>query len=204
MILKEYGRNIQNLVSFINTIEDREKRSEYAFTIVDLMKQITTKKTEVEEGDQKFWDDMYIMADFDLDIDSPFDKPDRELINKKPEPVPYYYNKIEFLHYGKNIELLVKEAIKKVDPEEREAAVIYIGKLMKSFYSSWNKEIIDDKVILDNIKTISRGELTIDLDKVKEENLFEKLYKSKKRPQNITRNRRSSGRKPTNRRRRNN
>ena len=205
LILKEYGRNIQNLVDFIKTIEDKDKRSEYAFTIVDLMKQVTPNKPvdNTEEGDQKYWDDLYIIADFDLDVESPYTKPDREMVNKKPSPMPYFYNKIEFLHYGKNIELLVKEAIKKVDAEEREAAVIYLGKLMKSFYSSWNKEIIDDSVILENIKAISKGELTIDLERVKEENLFEKLYRAKRKPQNLTKPRRPNNRnKPGNMRRR--
>ena len=80
--------------------------------------------------------------------------------------------------------MLILEAVKKEDPREREDAIIYIGKLMKSFYSSWNKEIIDDAVILENIKSISGGELNIDLEKVREDNLFEKLYKTtvKKKP----------------------
>ncbi|MDH5382319.1 MAG: DUF4290 domain-containing protein, partial [Cyclobacteriaceae bacterium] len=124
---------------------------------------------------------LYIISGFDLDIDSPFEKPDAAAINKRPDPMPYQSNRIRYKHYGRNIELLIKEAIAKKDPEEREAAVIYIGKLMKSFYSTWNKEMIDDSLILENINTISNGELNIDIDRVREDNLFEKLYKNKKK-----------------------
>ncbi len=187
IILKEYGRNIQKIVGYLRTIEDKEKRTQYAHTLVELMKQIAPSVKETTETNQKLWDDMFIMADFDLDVDSPFPKPEKELLTKKPQRMPYVNNRIKFKHYGRNIELLVKEAIKKEDPQEREDAIIYIGKLMKSFYGSWNKEVIDDAVILDNIKAISDGALDIDLDKVKEDNLFERLYKDR---------RKSTGRKP--------
>ncbi len=190
LLLKEYGRNIQNLVAYIKTIDTIEERTKYAHSLVALMKQITPARPDDEETDQKFWDDLYIIANFDLDINGPYEKPDEALINARPKPMPYSSNKIEFLHYGKNIELLVKEAIKKVDPEEREAAIIYLGKLMKSFYGSWNKEVMDDIVILENIKTISKGELTLDLARVREENLFDGLYRAKRKPQITNRSRR--------------
>ncbi len=181
LILKEYGRNIQKLVNYLKSIEDKEERLKNAHTLVELMKQIAPSVKETNETNQKLWDDMYIMSDFDLELDGPYPVPEEEILHKKPERVPYVNNRIRFKHYGRNIELLVKEAIKKEDPQEREDAIIYIGKLMKSFYSSWNKEVIDDAVILDNIKAISDGALDIDLEKVKEDNLFERLYKDKRK-----------------------
>ncbi|MDH5397506.1 MAG: DUF4290 domain-containing protein [Cyclobacteriaceae bacterium] len=185
LILKEYGRNVQKLVNFIKAESDKDKRSEYAQTLVELMRQITPSNKELQENLQKMWDDLFIISDFDLDINGPFPPPERELINKRPPIMEHQKNKIKYLHYGRNIELLILEAMKKEDPEERDNAVIYVGKLMKSFYGSWNKEIIDDAVIVENIRTISGGELNIDLDRVREENLFEKLYKTtaKRKPQ---------------------
>jgi hypothetical protein len=116
----------------------------------------------------------------------------------------YVSNRIKYKHYGRNLELLVKEALKKEDPQERENAIIYIGKLMKSFYTSWNKETIDDAVILENINSISNGELDIDLGKVKEDNLFEKLYKTKPRKSGSQRSSQGKKSKSSNRRRRRN
>ena len=204
LILREYGRNIQNLVEFIKNTEDREKRSEYAHTAVDLMKQIAPDTTDNQEGDQKFWDDLHIISGFELDVDSEFEKPDPEVVNKRPKPMPYSNHRIKYKHYGKNIELLIEEALKKEDPQEREEAVIYIGKLMKSFYGTWNKEMIDDKTILDNINTISGGKLDLNLEQVQEDNLFERLYKSKKKPSNHRGGHRGGNRKSNQRRRRKN
>ncbi|HEY5823963.1 MAG TPA: DUF4290 domain-containing protein, partial [Cyclobacteriaceae bacterium] len=114
-----------------------------------------------------------------LDVDTPFGVPQRELLFKKPRKMEYPQNEVRFKHYGKNIERLVKEAVKKEDPQEREEAIIYLGKLMKTFYGNWNKEILDDSIILRDIKTMSGGLLTLDLDKVREDNLFEKLYRER-------------------------
>ncbi|MDX1627060.1 MAG: DUF4290 domain-containing protein [Fulvivirga sp.] len=203
LILKEYGRNIQKLVKYLKTIEDKDKRTKYAYTLIDLMRQVSPSSKETQETTQKLWDDLFIMADFDLDVDNPYPQPEPEVLTKKPERIQYLSNEIKYKHYGRNIELLVKEAIKKEDPQEREEAIIYIGKLMKSFYTSWNKEVIDDSVILENIKAISGGKLDINLDKVKEDNLFEKLYKSKKRSSGGRRSKGSKGSKGgSNRRRR--
>lgn len=182
IVLKEYGRNVEKLVNYLKTIEDKDKRTAYAHTLIDLMRQLSPSEKETTETNQKLWDDLYIMADFDIEIDGPFPKPEEEVLNRKPDRLGYKSNQIKYRHYGKNIELLIQEAKGKTDPQEREDAIIYIGKLMKSFYGSWNKEGIDDGVILENIKTISNGELSIDLDKVKEDNLFERLYKSRKKP----------------------
>ena len=111
--------------------------------------------------------------------------PERELIFKKPMKMMYPKNDVRFKHYGKNIEKLVKEALKKDDPQEREEAIIYLGKLMKTFYGNWNKETLDDSVILRDIQAMSGGALNMTIEKVREDNLFEKLYKERKkaRPQ---------------------
>jgi hypothetical protein len=185
--LKEYGRNVQKLVEYIRTIPDKDKRTEMATTLIELIKQLAPVAKEAHENPQRMWDDLYIIADFNLDVDTPFGVPQREILFKKPRKMEYPQREVRFKHYGKNIERLVKEAIKKEDPQEREEAAIYLGKLMKTFYGSWNKEILDDSVIVKDIKLLSSGKLVLDLDKVREENLFEKLYRersnTKQRPQ---------------------
>lgn len=179
VILKEYGRNVQMLVEYLMNIQDKEKRSASAKVLVDLMKQINPSVKEGSEDTQKLWDDLVIMSDFNLDIDSPFPKPDRELLLKKPDRLGYKDKKIMYKHYGLNIQLLVDHALSMDDPEDREAALVYIGRLMKSFASIWNKDNLDDAVIINNIKELSGGKLTIDMDKVKENNLFNNLVKEK-------------------------
>jgi hypothetical protein len=181
IILKEYGRNVQKLVEYIRNNPSKEKRTELAYTLIELIKQLTPTVKEQPENPQRVWDDLYIIADFNLDVNNPFPTPEREILFKKPLKVDYPQSQVRFKHYGKNIEKLVKEALKKEDPQEREDAIIYLGKLMKTFYGNWNKETIDDSVILKDIQEMSGGALNMTIEKVREDNLFEKLYKERKK-----------------------
>lgn len=182
IILKEYGRNVQKLVEYIRSIPDKEKRTELAFTLIELMKQLTPSvKEATPENPQRMWDDLYVIADFNLDLNNPFPVPDRETLFRKPEHIGYPQSNIRFKHYGKNIERLIKEAVKLENEQERNDAIIYLGKLMKTFYGNWNKETLDDSVIVNDIRTLSQGKLSLDLGKVREDNLFEQLYRGEKR-----------------------
>ncbi len=210
IILKEYGRNVQKLVNYIRTVPDKEKRTQLATTLIELIKQLAPVAKEAQENPQRMWDDLYIMADFNLDVDNPFTTPDRTILFKKPRKMDYPQNDVRFKHYGKNIEKLVHEAVKKDDPKELEEAAIYLGKLMKTFYSAWNKETLDDSVIVKDLQILSQGKLKLNLDKVREDNLFEKLYREQRktgqRPQgggggNENRNQRNRFKKNRHRRR---
>jgi hypothetical protein len=181
IILKEYGRNVQKLLEYIRNNPSKEKRTELAYTLIELIKQLTPSMKDQPENPQRVWDDLYIIADFDLDINCPYPVPEREILFKKPMKVDYPQSQVRFKHYGKNIEKLVKEALKIEDPQEREDAIIYLGKLMKTFYGNWNKETLDDSVILKDIQDMSGGALNMTIDKVREDNLFEKLYKERKK-----------------------
>jgi hypothetical protein len=185
LILKEYGRNVQMLVNYLSTIQDKEERNESAKALVELMKQINPSIKDGNEDNQKLWDDLIIMSDFRLDIDSPFPKPKKELLYKKPDRLRYKDKAIIYKHYGLNIQLLVDKAIEMDDKEEQEAAIVYIGRLMKSFSNLWNKENLDDGTIVKNIRELSRGLLEIDLEKVRSNNLFEHLVKERPRKSNV-------------------
>ncbi|PSL05710.1 DUF4290 domain-containing protein [Cecembia rubra] len=171
VILKEYGKNIQRLAIHIAGIEDRDKRTQSAFTLVELVKQLNPQMKS--ENDQKIWDDIHIMSGFTLDVDGPYPKPEKDLLFKKPKIVGYPKGEVKFKHYGRNIEKLIEKAVEIEDDEEQEAAIIYIGQLMRSFHSTWNRDNFDDAIIIDDIKTLSKGKLHIDLDKVREMGLFE-------------------------------
>ena len=167
------------LVDYLQSIEDNDKKNASAKVLVDLMKQINPSIKEGSEDTQKLWDDLIIMSDFELDVDGPFPKPSRDILTKKPDRLGYKDKKIMYKHYGLNIQLLVDHAMTLEDPKDQEEAVIYIGRLMKSFASIWNRDNLDDGVILHNIKELSGGKLDIDLNKVRENNLFNNLVREK-------------------------
>jgi hypothetical protein len=108
IILKEYGRNVQKLVNYIRTIPDKDKRTQMATTLIELIKQLAPVAKEAQENPQRMWDDLYIMADFNLDVNNPFSTPDRTILFKKPRKVEYPQNDVRYRHYGKNIESLVR------------------------------------------------------------------------------------------------
>ena len=204
--LLEYGRNIQKLVNHIKTIEDKEKRSAYAETLTDLMKQINTNIKGNQDYDQKVWDDLYQISNFELDVDAPFPMPDKEAIGKKPQRVNYKSSNIRYMHYGRSVEIMIEQAIAMEDPETRESAIIHIGRLMKTFYNTWNKDNIDDEIIYKHIKELSKGQLDIDIEKVKEFGLFNNNIKESHRSNrsNTSRDNNNNNRRRNNPKRRRN
>ncbi len=210
LTLREYGRNVQNLVKHIKTEEDKEKRNKYAALLVELMKMINPEfSKDAQEYTQKVWDDLFIISKFDLDVESPFPIPEDTILDRKPDRMRYQSNEIKFRHYGRNIEILIKNAIDLEDPKEKEGAIIAIGKLMKSFYLTWNRDNIEDEQVLKNIKQLSNNQLDIDIEKVKTYGLFdstrkERSYDNNQRNKRNNNNKGGGKRNFHNKRRRNN
>ena len=172
--LREYGRNVQNLILSLKTIENEEEKNRKAKTIIELMKVINPDlNRDSSENDQKIWDDLHIISNFELEVESPYPKPEKEVLERKPERMKYYSNEIKYRHYGRSVELLIDEALEINDPKEIEGAVVIIGRLMKGFYNTWNRDSIDDEQILKNIKRLSNNKLDINIETVKELGLFD-------------------------------
>lgn len=161
LILMEYGRNVQKLVEYISTIEDKEKRTAYSHALINLMKMLNPSVKENSDNPQRIWDHLYVMADFKLDIDGPYPKPDPEVLFQKPEPLGYKTSEVKFKNYGRNIELLVEKAMALEDEEEQLSAFIHIGRLVKVFYSSWHKDSVEDEVIILQLKELSDGKIDL-------------------------------------------
>lgn len=171
--MKEYGTNVQKLLDYILTIGDREKRTKYAYLLTELMRQIHPAMRDQQDYSNKLWDDLYVLSGFKLDVDSPYPPPPADAVGKRPKPVPYNTNTMRFKHYGKNVELLVKRAIEAENEEEKLITTAYLCRLMKSFYLTWNKDIVDDHVIFTQLADLSKGKLNDTLEIVKAEGLMD-------------------------------
>ena len=161
--MKEYGSNVQKLADHIKTIENREKRTLYAHILVELMRQIHPNMKDNQDYSNKLWDDLYIMSGFELDVDSPYPAPSKDVLGKKPLKVEYNQHGLDFRHYGRNLKLLVEKAIATENAEDRLAFVSYLFKLMRTFYSTWNKDNPDDAVLLEQLEKLSKGKLKEEL-----------------------------------------
>ena len=175
LTLREYGRNIQMLADHLGTVEDREKRTKYAYTLVDLMRQLNPSGAvrDPEETTQKTWDDLFIMTGFTLDVDAPFPPPAEDILTKKPERLSYNKESARYKHYGQNVEQLIALASEIEDEAEQRGAIIYLGKLMKTFYTTWNRDNVDDSTIVDHLRSMSQGKLVIPVEEVKAKSLFD-------------------------------
>ena len=116
---------------------------------------------------------IFIISNFKLDVEAPFPIPDAAIINKKPAPLGYRYAQPKLKHYGKNIEFLVAKIALMENESEKQNATIYVARLMKSFFAQYNKEVVEDEVIKEQLYRISAGKLVLDLDKIKSENLLD-------------------------------
>lgn len=155
--MKEYGTNVQKLVDYILSVQDKEKRTKYAYLLVELMRQVHPNMRDNQDYSNKLWDDLYIMSNFKLDVDSPFPPPSPDAVGKLPKHVPYNVNELRFRYYGRNVELLIKRAIAESNEEEKRILVAHIARLMKTFYQNWNKEVVDDEVIWGHLLEMSNN-----------------------------------------------
>jgi hypothetical protein len=161
LIISEYGRNIQKMVDFAITVEDREERNRVARAIIDIMGQLNPHLRDVNDFKHKLWDHLFVISKFQLDVDSPYPKPSPETFTTKPQRVAYPRNNIRYKHYGKVVEDMIQKAIEMQEGETKDAFIETIANVMKSFYITWNKDNVSDDVILDQLKMLSKGQLKL-------------------------------------------
>ncbi|PWJ44069.1 DUF4290 domain-containing protein [Sediminitomix flava] len=161
LILKEYGRNVQMLAEYISNLETTEERTKYAYTLIELMKQLNPSVKDNQDNQQRIWDHLHVMSDFDLEIEGPFPKPSPEIIHKKPEKMVYNQNRLKFRHYGRNIEIMIDSVVEEEDLENQKEGLYQIYSLMRSFYSSFHKENMEAETIIKNIEVLANGRLNV-------------------------------------------
>jgi len=159
LVISEYGRNIQQMVEEAVMIEDRETRNLAAKTIINLMATVSPGGKEEEDFYHKLWDHLHIMAKFELDVDSPYPKPDAEILKFKPNKPAYPRRKMRFAHYGNIIESFIRFASALEPGEEKDRYTEIIANMMKKAYLNHNRDSVNDEMIKDQLKELSNGEL---------------------------------------------
>jgi len=181
LVLPEYGRNIQRMVDLTKAETDKEKRNAMAQAIIAIMGNMNPHLRDIVDFKHKLWDHLAIMADFELDIDSPYPEPEIETLQEKPEIVPYKKNDTKFKHYGKTIEKMVDVAVEMEEGEMKEILIQLVANHMKKSYLTWNKEAVEDQQIFKDLKIISKGKIDLNIDKTTLTETREILAKNKRR-----------------------
>ena len=157
--LPEYGRNIQNMVNFCLTIQNRNDRNRCANTIISIMGNMFPHFRDVNDFKHILWDHLAVMADFKLDVDYPYEVLQQEQFYKRPPKVPYPSHDIIYRHYGEILENMVQEACDMEDGEAKEFFIRLIANQMKKSYLQWNKDSVDNRKILKDLADLSEGRI---------------------------------------------
>jgi len=185
LIIPEYGRHVQKMVEYAKTIEDDEKRNNIAKSIISVMGNMNPHLRDVPDFQHKIWDQLFIISNFELDVESPFPKPSREELYASPEPLPYPQNFPKYRFYGNNIKRMIDEAIKLEDGEMKEGLMFNIANHMKKCYLNWNKDSVSDKIIFDHLRELSDGKLDLKADdeELSDANTLVKQANKRSKPQ---------------------
>jgi hypothetical protein len=116
---------------------------------------------DINDFKHKLWDHLHIMANFQLDIDSPYPKPNPETLEEKPKIVPYPSNAMKYKHYGQTIERIIDEIVKMEDGPQKEHFTQLVANQLKKAYTTWNKDSVSDEDIFRDLKVLSTGKLSV-------------------------------------------
>ncbi|MCQ2308749.1 MAG: DUF4290 domain-containing protein [Bacteroidales bacterium] len=164
IVISEYGRNIQMMIRHLMDIENRRQRTEAAYFVVSVMAQMNQQVRETNDYNHKLWDHLHIIANYELDVDGPYPKPTPEMQKKRPDHVGYQKNNIRYGHYGQYIYDVVKKVKEMEDGPKKQAILVNIANQMKRDYLNWNRDTVNDLLILDDLYKISDGEITLPID----------------------------------------
>ena len=161
LIIPEYGRHVQIMVNQLIVTQDREERNQMSKAIIGIMGNMNPHLRDVPDFQHKLWDQLFIMSDFELDLDSPFEKPQRELLMQKPERLNYPKTNLKYRFYGNNIKNMIYIAKDWDEGDMKNALIFNIANHMKKCFLNWNKDTVQDEVILKHLTELSDGKLTV-------------------------------------------
>ncbi len=161
LIIPEYGRHLQKLIDQALVVADREERNKIARYIIQVMGSLNPHLRDVPDFQHKLWDQLFIMSNFMIDVDSPYPIPSREVLQLRPDPLNYPQNFPKYRYYGNNIKYMIDVANGWEFSELKDVLVKVIANHMKKSYLSWNKDTVTDEVIFEHLYELSGGKLNL-------------------------------------------
>ncbi len=164
LIIPEYGRHFQKMVDYAVSLEDAGERNKIAKAIISVMGNLQPHLRDVPDFQHKLWDQLFIMSDFKLDVESPFPITSKEVLQKRPDPLPYPQNFPKYRFYGNNIKRMIDVAVQWEKGDMRSGLEYAIANHMKKCYLNWNKDTVDDKAIFNHLYELSDGRIDLAAD----------------------------------------
>lgn len=198
LVIPEYGRHIQKMIEITSEVEDDKKRNEMALAIIQVMGNLSPHLRDVPDFQEQLWDQLFMMSDYKLDVESPFPKPTAAEKAAKPEPLPYPENSPKYRFYGNNIKKMIDAVAQWEEGPKKEGLILTIANHMKKSYLNWNKDTVEDSVIFKHLYELSDGKIDLN---PKEEDLSAASNLVKSRKSSTPTKRRKSKRHPRGRKR---
>ena len=162
LIIPEYGRHIHKMVNQAIECNNKDERNDMAKAIIGVMGNLNPHLRDVPDFQHKLWDQLFIMSQFQLDVDSPYPKPSKEIFEQKPEKLNYPQNHPKYRFYGNNIKKMIDVAVSWEDGEMKSQLVYVIANHMKKCFLNWNKDTVEDSVIYEHLFELSNGKISLD------------------------------------------
>lgn len=161
LVIPEYGRSIHEMVQHCLSIADKAERSKCAAAIVSVMGSVVSQEGEKERAELKLWNQLHVMARYELDVDSPFPKPEPAEKESAPDAMDYPNAQSRVGHFGKTTLDLIEVAKAMEEGEEKNILVVKVANLMKRHFLTWNRNTVEDAVIAAELKAKSDGALVL-------------------------------------------
>ena len=159
LIIPEYGRHVQKMIAHATNLKDKAEQQKCVNAIIAFMGQRNPHLRDIKDFTHKLWDHLFIMSDFQIDVESPYPKPEKEKLEEKPKKMDYPKTKIRFPFYGVNIEKMIAYACTMEEGELKEIMAGMIANHMKKDYICWNKAFVNDETILKHLNQLSEGKI---------------------------------------------
>ena len=166
LYLPEYGRHIHEMVDQLMQIEDREERNRQARAVIAVMGNLQPLLRDTADFTHKLWDHLFIMSDFQLDVDSPYPRPTRDELMIKPRKMSYSQERITYKHYGKYVEHMLRKLCTEEDREATAVAIDSLARYMRAKSFEYNQEHPNNEVIIKDIKMMTNGDIQLNEDAI--------------------------------------
>lgn len=159
LIIPEYGRHLHKMIDQALSCNDRNERNNIAKAIIGVMGNLNPHLRDVPDFQHKLWDQLFIMSDFKLDVDSPYPLPSKEEFSQRPDKLNYPQNFPKYRFYGNNIKRMIDVAIDWEEGEMKKQLIYVIANHMKKCFLNWNKDTVEDDVIFNHLNELSNGKI---------------------------------------------
>lgn len=150
------------MVNYLKTIEERDLRNRQAEVVVAIMGNVYPLGRDSEGFNHMLWDHLFVIADFDLDVDSPYERPTADMFAPVPERVPYTQSYVRQKQYGSNVRRMVTALCAEADTPQRTDHIANVAKFMKLKSFEYNREYPSNSAIIADITAMSEGQVTLD------------------------------------------